>query len=99
SAVSRNYIETILSLPWGKRSKVKRDINLAEKVLEKDHYGIKKVKVRILEHLAVQIKRDSNTKAPILGLVGPPGVGKTSLGQSIASATGREYVRMALGGV
>ncbi|KEI35643.1 ATP-dependent protease La type I [Francisella sp. W12-1067] len=99
SAVSRNYIETILSLPWGKRTKVKKDINLAEKVLEKDHYGIKKVKERILEHLAVQIKRDSNTKAPILCLVGPPGVGKTSIGQSIARATGREYVRMALGGV
>ncbi|AIT10210.1 DNA-binding protein [Candidatus Francisella endociliophora] len=99
SAVSRNYIETILSLPWGKRAKVKKDINLAEKVLEKDHYGIKKVKERILEHLAVQIKRDSNTKAPILCLVGPPGVGKTSIGQSIARATGREYVRMALGGV
>ncbi|MEY8703260.1 endopeptidase La [Francisella philomiragia] len=99
SAVSRNYIETILSLPWGKRAKVKKDINLAEKVLEKDHYGIKKVKERILEHLAVQIKRDTNAKAPILCLVGPPGVGKTSIGQSIARATGREYVRMALGGV
>ena len=99
SAVSRNYIETILSLPWGKKAKVKKDISVAEKVLEKDHYGIKKVKDRILEHLAVQIKRDSNTKAPILCLVGPPGVGKTSIGQSIARATGREYVRMALGGV
>lgn len=99
SAVSRNYIETILSLPWGKKAKVKKDINLAEKVLEKDHYGIKKVKERILEHLAVQIKRDTNAKAPILCLVGPPGVGKTSIGQSIARATGREYVRMALGGV
>lgn len=99
SAVSRNYIETILSLPWGKKAEVKKDINLAEKVLEEDHYGIKKVKERILEHLAVQIKRDSNTKAPILCLVGPPGVGKTSIGQSIARATGREYVRMALGGV
>ena len=99
SAVSRNYIETILSLPWGKRTKVKKDIAAAEKILEKDHYGIKKVKDRILEHLAVQIKRDSNTKAPILCLVGPPGVGKTSIGRSIARATGREYVRMALGGV
>ncbi|MDE4967888.1 endopeptidase La, partial [Francisella tularensis subsp. holarctica] len=77
SAVSRIYIETILSLPWCKRAKVKRDINLSEKVLEKDHYGIKKVKESILEHLAVQIKRDSNTKAQILFLVGPPGVGKT----------------------
>ena len=99
SAVSRNYIETILSLPWGKKAKVKKDVSAAEKVLEKDHYGIKKVKDRILEHLAVQIKRDSNTKAPILCLVGPPGVGKTSIGRSIARATGREYVRMALGGV
>ena len=99
SAVSRNYIETILSLPWGKKVKVKKDINSAEKILEKDHYGIKKVKERILEHLAVQIKRDSNTKAPILCLVGPPGVGKTSIGRSIARATGRAYVRMALGGV
>ncbi|APC96340.1 endopeptidase La [Francisella frigiditurris] len=99
SAVSRNYIETILSLPWNKRTKVKKDIELAEKILDQDHYGIKKVKERILEHLAVQIKRDSNTKSPILCLVGPPGVGKTSIGQSIARATGREYVRMALGGV
>ncbi|AXA34240.1 endopeptidase La [Francisella adeliensis] len=99
SAVSRNYIETVLSLPWGNKTKVKKDISLAEKILEKDHYGIKKVKDRILEHLAVQIKKDTNAKAPILCLVGPPGVGKTSIGQSIARATGREYVRMALGGV
>ena len=99
SAVSRNYIETMLSLPWGKQAKVKEDISVAEKVLEKDHYGINKVKERILEHLAVQIKKNSNSKAPILCLVGPPGVGKTSIGQSIARATGRKYVRMALGGV
>ncbi len=99
SAVSRNYIETVLALPWGKKTKVKKDIVLAEKVLNKDHHGISKVKERILEHLAVQIKKDTNSKAPILCLVGPPGVGKTSIGQSIARATGREYVRMALGGV
>ena len=99
AAVSRNYIETVLSLPWNKSTKVKKNIDMAEKILEKDHYGIKKVKERILEHLAVQIRKDSNVKAPILCLVGPPGVGKTSIGQSIARATGREYIRMALGGV
>ena len=99
AAVSRNYIETVLSLPWNKSTKVKKNIDIAEKILERDHYGIKKVKERILEHLAVQIRKNSNVKAPILCLVGPPGVGKTSIGQSIARATGREYIRMALGGV
>ena len=99
SAVSRNYIETVLSLPWGKKTKIKTNISIAEKILNKEHYGIHKVKERILEHLAVQLRKNDRTKSPILCLVGPPGVGKTSIGQSIANATGREYVRMALGGV
>ncbi|WP_407919671.1 endopeptidase La [Cysteiniphilum halobium] len=98
SSVSRNYIETLTSLPWSKRSKVKRDLRQAEDVLNIDHYGLEKVKERILEYLAVQ-QRMRKLKGPILCLVGPPGVGKTSLGQSIAKATGRKYVRMALGGV
>ncbi len=98
ATVVRNYLDTLLGLPWGKKSKVKRDLALAEKVLDADHYGLEKVKERILEYLAVQA-RTGTLKGPILCLVGPPGVGKTSLGKSIAKATGREFVRMALGGV
>jgi len=98
ATVVRNYLDTLLGLPWGKKSKVKRDLALAEKVLDEDHYGLEKVKERILEYLAVQ-GRTGQLKGPILCLVGPPGVGKTSLGKSIAKATGREFVRMALGGV
>ncbi|HUH76256.1 MAG TPA: endopeptidase La, partial [Devosia sp.] len=98
ATVVRNYLDTLLGLPWGKKSKVKRDLALAEKVLDEDHYGLEKVKERILEYLAVQ-GRTGTLKGPILCLVGPPGVGKTSLGKSIAKATGREFVRMALGGV
>src|SRR3546814_465196 len=94
----RNYLDWILSIPWKKRSKVKRDINHAEKVLATDHYGLEKVKERIIEYLAVQ-QRVKKVKGPILCLVGPPGVGKTSLGKSIAKATGRNFVRMSLGGV
>lgn len=98
SSVSRNYIETLITLPWSKRSKVKKDLAKAESILNVDHYGLEKVKERILEYLAVQ-QRMKKIKGPILCLVGPPGVGKTSLGQSIAKATGRKYIRMALGGV
>jgi ATP-dependent Lon protease len=98
ATVVRNYIDTLLSLPWKKKSKVNNDLANAEKVLEGDHYGLEKVKERILEYLAVQ-QRVDKVKAPILCLVGPPGVGKTSLGQSIARATNRKFVRMALGGV
>ena len=98
ATVVRNYLDTLLGLPWGKKSKVKRDLAVAEKVLNEDHYGLEKVKERILEYLAVQA-RTGTLKGPILCLVGPPGVGKTSLGKSIAKATGREFVRMALGGV
>ncbi len=98
ATVVRNYIDTMLSLPWRKKSKVNNDLANAEKVLEGDHYGLEKVKERILEYLAVQ-QRVDKLKAPILCLVGPPGVGKTSLGQSIARATNRKFVRMALGGV
>jgi ATP-dependent Lon protease len=98
ATVVRNYIDTMLSLPWRKKSKVNNDLANAEKVLEGDHYGLEKVKERILEYLAVQ-QRVDKVKAPILCLVGPPGVGKTSLGQSIAHATNRKFVRMALGGV
>jgi ATP-dependent Lon protease len=98
ASVIRNYIETLVSLPWKKKSKVNNDLNNAEKVLNEDHYGLDKVKERILEYLAVQ-QRVEKVKAPILCLVGPPGVGKTSLGQSIARATNRKFVRMALGGV
>jgi len=98
ATVVRNYIDTMLSLPWRKKSKVNNDLANAEKVLEGDHYGLEKVKERILEYLAVQ-QRVEKVKAPILCLVGPPGVGKTSLGQSIARATNRKFVRMALGGV
>jgi ATP-dependent Lon protease len=98
ATVVRNYLDWMLSLPWGKKSKVKKDIAGAEKVLHDDHYGLEKVKERILEYLAVQ-QRAGKMKGPILCLVGPPGVGKTSLGKSIAKATGREFVRMSLGGV
>jgi len=98
ATVVRNYLDWMLSLPWGKKSKVKKDIAAAEAVLHDDHYGLEKVKERILEYLAVQ-QRAGKMKGPILCLVGPPGVGKTSLGKSIAKATGREFVRMSLGGV
>ncbi|HRH18730.1 MAG TPA: endopeptidase La [Aquabacterium sp.] len=98
ATVVRNYIDTLVGLPWSKKSKVKHDLALAEDVLNQEHYGLDKVKERILEYLAVQ-QRVDKVKAPILCLVGPPGVGKTSLGQSIARATGRKFVRMALGGV
>jgi len=98
STVVRNYLEWMISLPWQKESKVSTDITEAQKVLDKDHYGLEKVKDRILEFLAVQ-SRIKKIKGPILCLVGPPGVGKTSLGKSIAKATGREFVRMSLGGV
>ena len=98
STVVRNYLDWLLSIPWGKRSRVKKDIKAAEKILNQDHYGLEKVKERILEYLAVQI-RVRKIKGPILCLVGPPGVGKTSLGKSIAKATGRNFVRMSLGGV
>ncbi|MFC3122146.1 endopeptidase La [Agaribacter flavus] len=98
ATVVRSYIDWLVSVPWHKRSPVKRDLAKAELVLNDDHYGLEKVKERILEYLAVQ-QRVKKLKGPILCLVGPPGVGKTSLGQSIAKATGRKYVRMALGGV
>lgn len=98
ATVVRNYIDALVSLPWKKKSKISNDLVKAEKVLEKDHYGLEKVKERILEYLAVQ-QRVDRVKAPILCFVGPPGVGKTSLGQSIARATNRKYVRMALGGM
>lgn len=98
ASVVRNYLEVLLGLPWAKKSKVIHDLALAEETLNADHFGLDKVKERILEYLAVQ-QRVDKVKAPILCLVGPPGVGKTSLGQSIAKATGRKYVRMALGGV
>lgn len=94
----RNYVETVLALPWGKLDKLNKDLRKAQKVLDEDHYGLEKVKDRIIENLAVQHKVD-NLKGPILCLVGPPGVGKTSLAKSIARATGRQYVRIALGGV
>ncbi|MHB1102095.1 MAG: endopeptidase La [Devosia sp.] len=98
ATVVRNYLDWLLSLPWGKKSKVKRDLNYAQEVLDADHYGLEKVKERIVEYLAVQ-QRTGKLKGPILCLVGPPGVGKTSLGKSIAKATGREFIRMSLGGV
>ncbi len=98
ATVVRSYIDWMISVPWKKRSKLKRNLKLAEEVLNQDHYGLDKVKERIIEYLAVQ-QRVSQLKGPILCLVGPPGVGKTSLGQSIAKSTGRKYVRMALGGV
>jgi ATP-dependent Lon protease len=98
ATVVRNYIDALVCLPWSKKTKIKHDLGFAEDVLNEDHYGLEKVKDRILEYLAVQ-QRVDKVKAPILCLVGPPGVGKTSLGQSVAKATGRKYVRMALGGM
>nr|WP_315137758.1 endopeptidase La [uncultured Limnohabitans sp.] len=98
ASVVRNYLDVLIGLPWGKKTKLKHDLVNAEDVLNQDHFGLDKVKDRILEYLAVQ-QRVDKVKAPILCLVGPPGVGKTSLGQSIAKATGRKYVRMALGGM
>src|SRR5690349_5765010 len=98
ATVVRNYIDSIVSLPWRKKSKISTDLTLAEKVLDEDHYGLEKVKERIVEYLAVQ-QRVDKLKAPILCLVGAPGVGKTSLGQSIARSTNRKFVRMSLGGV
>ena len=98
ATVVRNYLDWLLSIPWNKKSKVKKDLNLAEQILDADHYGLEKVKERIVEYLAVQ-KRANKLTGPILCLVGPPGVGKTSLGKSIAKATGREFVRVSLGGV
>ncbi|MDP5102710.1 MAG: endopeptidase La [Erythrobacter sp.] len=98
ATVIRNYLDVLLGLPWGKKSKLKRDIGKAQEVLDADHYALEKVKDRIVEYLAVQA-RTNKLKGPILCLVGPPGVGKTSLGKSIAKATGREFVRQSLGGV
>ncbi|EFH78425.1 ATP-dependent protease La [Vibrio cholerae MAK 757] len=98
ATVVRSYIDWMVNVPWTKRSKVKKDLSKAEEILNADHYGLERVKERILEYLAVQ-SRINKLKSPILCLVGPPGVGKTSLGRSIAAATGRQYVRMALGGV
>lgn len=98
ATVCRNFLEALLAVPWKKKSKINMDLKAAEAVLEKDHYGLKEVKERILEYLAVQ-SRVKKLKGPILCLVGPPGVGKTSLGQSIANATGREFARIALGGI
>ncbi|MCJ8147931.1 endopeptidase La [Shinella sedimenti] len=98
ATVVRNYLDWLTGIPWGKKSKIKTDLNAAEKILDEDHFGLDKVKERIVEYLAVQA-RSTKIKGPILCLVGPPGVGKTSLAKSIAKATGREYIRMALGGV
>ncbi|HEY8351837.1 MAG TPA: endopeptidase La [Sphingomonadales bacterium] len=98
ATVVRNYLDWLLSIPWNKNRKVKKDIVLAEKILDEDHYGLEKVKERIIEYLAVQ-QRTNSVRGPILCLVGPPGVGKTSLGKSMARATGREFVRISLGGL
>ena len=98
ATVARNYLDVLLGLPWGKKSRLKRDIAEAQAILDEDHYGLEKVKDRIVEYLAVQA-RTNRLKGPILCLVGPPGVGKTSLGRSIARATGREFARQSLGGV
>ncbi len=98
ATVVRNYLDWLLAIPWGKKSRINRDITHAHKILDEDHYGLKKVKERILEYLAVQ-QRTNKVKGPILCLVGPPGVGKTSLGKSIARATGRNFSRMSLGGI
>ena len=98
ATVVRNYLDWLLALPWGVKSRVKKDLAAAEKVLDDDHYGLEKVKERIVEYLAVQA-RSAKLKGPILCLVGPPGVGKTSLGRSVARATGREFIRISLGGV
>ncbi len=98
ATVVRNYLDWLLEIPWNKKSRIKKDLNFAQKVLDEDHYGLEKVKERIIEYLAVQ-QRTNKLRGPILCLVGPPGVGKTSLGKSIARATGREFARMSLGGV
>ncbi|CUJ96581.1 Lon protease [Ruegeria denitrificans] len=98
ATVVRNYLDWILSLPWGTKSRVKKDLGRAQEILDDDHYGLEKVKERIVEYLAVQ-QRSKKLKGPILCLVGPPGVGKTSLGKSVAKATGREFIRISLGGV
>jgi ATP-dependent Lon protease len=98
STVARNYLDWLLSIPWDKRSKIKKDLKLAQEILDNDHFGLEKVKERIVEYLAVQ-QRANKLTGPILCLVGPPGVGKTSLGKSIARATGRDFVRFSLGGV
>ncbi|MEM8554277.1 MAG: endopeptidase La [Pseudomonadota bacterium] len=98
ATVVRNYLDWMLSIPWGTKSRVKKDLGKAQKVLDDDHYGLEKVKERIVEYLAVQ-QRSKKLKGPILCLVGPPGVGKTSLGKSVAKATGREFIRISLGGV
>ena len=98
AAVVRNYLDWMVSIPWNKKSRVKKDLNKAQQFLDSDHYGLDKVKERIVEYLAVQ-QRSSKLKGPILCLVGPPGVGKTSLGKSVAKATGREFIRISLGGV
>ncbi|MCP4827189.1 MAG: endopeptidase La [Shimia sp.] len=98
ATVVRNYLDWMLSIPWGKRGRVKKDLGKAQEVLDTDHYGLEKVKERIVEYLAVQ-QRSSKLKGPIMCLVGPPGVGKTSLGKSVAKATGREFIRISLGGV
>ncbi len=98
ATVVRNYLDWLLDIPWGKKKRIKKDINKSQEILDKDHYGLEKVKDRITEYLAVQ-NRSSKVKGPILCLVGPPGVGKTSLGKSIANATGREFIRMSIGGV
>ncbi len=98
ATVVRNYLDWILGIPWGVKSRVKKDLNAAQKVLDNDHYGLEKVKERIVEYLAVQ-QRSKKLKGPIMCLVGPPGVGKTSLGKSVAKATGREFIRISLGGV
>ncbi len=98
ATVVRNYLDWLLGVPWGEQSRVKKDLNAAQKVLDADHYGLEKVKERIIEYLAVQA-RSAKLKGPILCLVGPPGVGKTSLGRSVAKATGREFIRISLGGV
>jgi ATP-dependent Lon protease len=98
ATVVRNYLDWMLSIPWGVTSRTKKDLGRAQKVLDDDHYGLEKVKERIVEYLAVQ-QRSKKLKGPILCLVGPPGVGKTSLGKSVARATGREFIRISLGGV
>ncbi|WP_299791703.1 endopeptidase La [uncultured Marivita sp.] len=98
ATVVRNYLDWMLSIPWGTKSRVKKDLGNAEKILDADHYGLEKVKERIVEYLAVQ-QRSKKLKGPIMCLVGPPGVGKTSLGKSVAKATGREFIRISLGGV
>ncbi|GAB4284632.1 MAG: endopeptidase La [Roseovarius sp.] len=98
ATVVRNYLDWLLSLPWGKKTRVNKDLARAEEILDADHYGLEKVKARIVEYLAVQ-QRSKKLKGPIMCLVGPPGVGKTSLGQSVARATGREFIRISLGGV